>query len=135
METSLSWPVGIAVDSSSGNVYVADTGNNRIQVFSSNGTFISRWGGYGSGNGTFNQPARIAVDQKGHVYVADTANHRIQVFSSNGTFISRLGSYGLMEENLRSPEGIAIDSSSGNVYVADTANHRIQVFSNSTIRQ
>ncbi|MDQ3903790.1 MAG: PQQ-dependent sugar dehydrogenase, partial [Thermoproteota archaeon] len=126
---------GIAVDPSSHNVYVADTANNRIQVFSSNGTFLSKWGGYGgygSGNGTFNHPEGIAVEQ-GIVYVSDTDNHRIQVFSSNGTFLSKLGMYGILEhsrseENLRSPSGIAVDPSSHNVYVADTANNRIVGF-------
>ena len=133
----LSWPVGIAVDSSSGNVYVADTANHRIQVFSSNGTFIiSEWGRFGGGNGSFNHPQGIAVDQEGNVYVADTANNRIQVFSSNGTFISkwgRFGGAGLGNDTLKFPADIAVDSSSGNVYVADTANNRIQVFSNSTM--
>src|SRR5918992_324937 len=131
-ETSLSSPEGIAVDSSSGNVYVADTANNRIQVFSSNGTFISKWGGgYAPRaiNGSFDHPSDISLDQAGNVYVADTANNRIQVFSSNGTFISVLGRDGGANGTLRSPEGIAVDSSSGNVYVADTANNRIQVFS------
>jgi aldose sugar dehydrogenase len=125
-------PKGIAVDSSSGNVYVADTANNRIQVFSSNGTFLSEWGRYGTGNGTLNYPEGIAVDSSsGNVYVADTANNRIQVFSSNGTFLSGWGRYGGIAGNgtLRSPAGIAVDSSSGNVYVADTAHNRIQVFS------
>jgi DNA-binding beta-propeller fold protein YncE len=106
-------------------VYVADTANNRIQVFSSNGTFISKFGEFGARNGTLRSPEGIAIDQGGNVYVADTANNRIQVFSSNGTFIERWGEYGLNEEGLRSPSGIAIDSSSGNVYVADTANNRI----------
>ena len=85
-------------------MYVADTDNNRIQVFSSNGTFISKWGRYGgaAGNGTLGAPAGIAIDLEGNVYVADTANHRIQVFSSNGTFISKLGTYGVMEEGIGS---------------------------------
>jgi DNA-binding beta-propeller fold protein YncE len=82
----LSQPSSITIDQK-GNVYVADTANNRIQVFSSNGTFISKWGGYGSVNGALRNPQGIAIDQKGNVYVADTANNRIQVFSSNGTFI------------------------------------------------
>src|SRR5918999_157344 len=134
MKTSLSWPAGIAVDPSSGNVYVADTANNRIQLFSSNGTFVAEWGKYGAGdNGSFNQPAGIAIDQEGNVYVADTANNRIQLFSSNGTFISKFpskyGEFGTGNGSLTSPEGIAVDPSSGNVYVADTANNRIQVFS------
>ena len=75
-------------------MYVADTANNRIQVFSSNGTFISQWGNYGVGNGTLKSPEGIAVDHQGNVYVADTANNRIQVFSSNGTFITKWGKYG-----------------------------------------
>jgi DNA-binding beta-propeller fold protein YncE len=134
-ETSLSWPAGIAVDSSSGNVYVADTANNRIQVFSSNGTYISEWGRYGRADGNLRYPAGIAVDSSsGNVYVADTANNRIQVFSSNGTFsngtyISQWGGYGTRNGTFSHPAGIAVDSSSGNVYVADTANNRIQVFS------
>jgi phosphohistidine swiveling domain-containing protein len=82
-ETSLSSPEGIAVDSSSGNVYVADTVNSRIQVFSSNGTFISILGRDGGASGTLRSPQGIAVDSSsGNVYVADTANNRISVFSS-----------------------------------------------------
>src|SRR5215216_665240 len=86
-------PAGIAVDSSSGNVYVADTGNNRIQVFSTNGTFVTKWGGeYGSADGQMRSPAGIAVDSSsGNVYVADTGNNRIQVFSTNGTFVTKWG--------------------------------------------
>ena len=60
-EVKLSGPEGIAVDQQ-GNVYVADTANSRIQVFSSNGTFISKWGRYGVGNGTFGSPTGIAID-------------------------------------------------------------------------
>jgi sugar lactone lactonase YvrE len=80
-ETNLSLPAGITVDSSSGNVYVADTANNRIQVFSSNGTFISTWGVYGIDEIGMRFPEGIAIDQEGNVYVADTANHRISAFT------------------------------------------------------
>ena len=75
---------------------MADTANNRIKKFSNNGTFISEWGIYGTGNGSLNYPEGIALDQEGNVYVADTANNRIQVFSSNGTFISKWGGYGML---------------------------------------
>jgi DNA-binding beta-propeller fold protein YncE len=76
-------PFGVAVDSSGNNVYVADTSNNRIQKFDSNGTFITKWGNTGSEDGQFVFPLGVAVDSSGNnVYVADTSNNRIQVFSS-----------------------------------------------------
>ena len=74
-----------AVDAS-GNVYVADTGNHRIQKFSSTGVFITKWGSFGSENGQFFSPMGIEVDASGDVYIADTGNHRIQKFRSNGIF-------------------------------------------------
>src|SRR5918999_1729581 len=128
MKGKLSSPEGIALDQE-GNVYVADTENSRIQVFSNNGTFISTIGKYGTRNGTLTFPEGIALDQEGNVYVADTENSRIQVFSNNGTFISTIGKYGTRNGTLTFPEGIALDQE-GNVYVADTENSRIQVFSN-----
>jgi glucose/arabinose dehydrogenase len=122
-------PAGIALDQE-GNVYVADTANHRIQVFSNNGTFIAKWGDHGTRNGALKSPEGIALDQEGNVYVADTANHRIQVFSNNGTFIAKWGEHGRRGgAQFSYPAGIALDQE-GNVYVADTANSRIKVFSN-----
>ena len=117
-------PNGIAVDSS-GNVYVADTLNYRIQKFTSDGQFITRWGSEGSGDGQFDWPSGIAVDSSGNVYVADTLNDRIQKFTSNGQFITKWGSGGSGDGQFSVPKGIAVDGS-GNVYVADTFNDRIQ---------
>ena len=72
----------------SGNVYVADRYNNRIQEFSPNGTYITSWGVVGSENGQFKYPSAAAIDnQSGNVYVADTENHRIQIFSSSGKYL------------------------------------------------
>ena len=138
-------PKGIAIDPA-GYIYVADTNNNRIQKFSSDGALIGWWGkddtdytGWhdpgsgryavsGSGDGEFNRPKGIAIDQAGYIYVADTYNHRIQKFSSVSTFVSKWGSYGSDEGDFDAQEGIAIDAS-GYIYVADTNNNRIQKFS------
>ncbi len=72
-------PYGVRVDST-GNVYVADSRNGRIQEFDSSGTYLTQWGSSGSGTGQFNGPSGVAVDSTGHIYVADTFNRRIQEF-------------------------------------------------------
>jgi DNA-binding beta-propeller fold protein YncE len=71
---------GCAAVDSVGNVYVADTGNHRIQMFDSSGTFLTKWGSEGSEDGQFSEPTCVAVDSVGNVYVVDTENHRIQKF-------------------------------------------------------
>ena len=116
----------IAVDAS-GNVYVADSGNHRIQKFSSQGVFLAKWGSEGEGDGQFGAPVGIAVDKAGNIYVADTDNHRIQKFSSEGDFLAKWGNEGNSDGQLNSPTGIAVDAA-GNVYVADLENYNIQVF-------
>jgi hypothetical protein len=119
-------PSGIAVDSS-GNVFVADRDNSRIQKFDTSGNFMGKWGSYGSGDGQFSQPLRIAVDSSGNVFVADRGNERIQKFDSIGNFIGEWGSYGSGDGQFDYLSGIAVDNS-GNVFVADRQNHRIQKF-------
>ena len=119
-------PEGIAIDSS-GAVYVADSGNDRIQVFDARGNFIRQWGGFGFGDGQFKGPEGIAIDSSGAVYVADSGNDRIQVFDAQGNFIRKWGEFGSGDGQFGFPQGIAIDSS-GAVYVVDFGNRRIQVF-------
>ncbi|MDQ6422854.1 S-layer homology domain-containing protein [Paenibacillus sp. LHD-117] len=129
MNGKFAYPVGIASDGS-GNVYVADTNNNRIQKFDSSGIFVNAWGSYGNGDGQFIEPAGVAVDGNGNVYVADRGNRRIQKFDSNGAFVTAWGSLGSGDGQFSAPAGVAVDAS-GNVYVADTNNHRIQKFNSS----
>ena len=74
-------PRGIAVDRA-GRVYVVDSGNSRIQVFSNDGHLLMAWGSEGSGPGQFSRPDGIAVDAQGNIYVADRGNRRIQKFGS-----------------------------------------------------
>ena len=127
------FPSGVAVDGS-GNVYVADSWNDRIQIFNSSGTYVSTIGVtmvYGSDNSHFNGLVGVAVDSPGNVYVADSRNSRIQIFNSSGTYMSTIGVsmvYGSDNSHFNSLGGVAVDSS-GNVYVADTLNERIQIFS------
>jgi len=71
---------GVAL-ASDGSVYVADSGNNRIQKFTSEGVFVSKWGTEGTGDGQFVDPHGVAVASDGSVYVTDWSNDRIQKFS------------------------------------------------------
>lgn len=120
------YPEGVAVDGS-GNVFVADTQNTRVQKFDNNGTFLTMWGSPGSGPGQFAYPAGVAVDGSGNVLVADAANDRIQTFDNNGGFLTVWGSQGSGPGELSGPIGIAVDLN-GNVFVADSGNDRIQKF-------
>jgi sugar lactone lactonase YvrE len=125
-----STPWGIAVGPD-GSVYVSDpvgvTKDYCIQKFDSNGTFIAKWGRYGSGNGEFDSPYGVAVGPDGSVYVADTWNNRIQKFDRDGVFISKWGNYGQGDGEFNMPSGVAV-SADGSVFVTDTENHRIQKF-------
>ena len=121
------YPYAVAIDSS-GNVYVVDTDNNRIQKFDQNGNFITMWGTTGSNNGQFAYPARIAIDNSDNIYVSEYVNSRIQKFGPNGVFITTWGTFGDGSGQFDGPAGIAVNSSR-DVYVADAENNRVQVFS------
>jgi DNA-binding beta-propeller fold protein YncE len=117
-------PEGIAIDSS-GNIYVADNRNDRIQKFDGNGNPIKTWGTPGTGDGQFAGPSGIAVDSNGYVYVTDSGTSpekgRVQKFDSEGNFIKTWGYF-------ETVGGIATDNF-GNIYVVETVfNNRIQKF-------
>jgi tripartite motif-containing protein 71 len=126
------YPKADAIDGN-GNVWVTDSGNDRIEEFSSHGAFVTHYGSEGTGNLQFKGPYGIAINQStGNIYVADSGNNRIQEISSSGTFIRSFGSYGSETGKLNHPDGLALDAE-GNVWVADTANNRIQEFSASGV--
>ena len=140
-------PEGVAVDSS-GNVYVADTGNAAIRMITSGGvvsTFAGSPGSLGSTDGTgtnaiFYQPAGIAINSAGKLYVSDYFNNTIRGISSGGTVITLAGLAGTTgsadgtgnSARFWGPQGVAVNSA-GAVYIADTANSTIRVMTSAGV--
>ena len=130
------YPASSKVNQSGTFIYVADTGNNRVQKFDGRGNAVSSWGAVTGGklNGQFSSPNNIAVGQinnEERVYVADTGNNRIQVFNSEGVWLASWGSTkaGSGVNDFNNPQGLALDAARGALYVADTFNHRIKKYS------
>jgi len=129
-------PGDIAIDKND-FVYIADTWNRRIQKFTSQGHFISKWGRDIAGDGNFGSgggPMALTPDDKGFVYVNDPRAYRIQKFTSDGRFISLWGKQGTGNGEFLSPVsgGVAVDKN-GFIYVADRNSHQIQKFTESGV--
>ncbi len=119
-------PTGVAVSTATTNVYVVDSGNYRVQEFSSTGTYITQFGSKGTGHGQFVKPYAIAMNQNsGDIYVSDVT--RIEEFSSSGEYLREFGNTGAEPEQLSSVSGLAIDQN-GNVWATDASSNRVVVF-------
>ena len=119
-------PGGDAIDAS-GDIWVADTENNRIEEFNPSGEYLFKFGSKGTGNGQFKRPSAVAIDASGNVWVTDSENDRVQEFNSKGEFIRKFGSLGAGNGQFAEPQALAFDSK-GNLWVADTNNDRLEEF-------
>lgn len=132
---NLDTPRGLAVDAS-GNVWVCDSGNCRVQKFTSGGTYSAKFGSAGTGNGQFSAsygPSGLAIDSGGNLWVCDELNHRVQKFTSAGTYSSKFGTFGTGNGALNGPDSIAIHPTTGNLYVTETGNDRVQIFTSAGV--
>jgi DNA-binding beta-propeller fold protein YncE len=111
-----------------GRVYVTDTGNKRIQVFDSEGTFITQFGGAGVQPGQLDEPVGIAIDPTtGNLVVADTWNQRIQVLTPEGQPMRQWDIKGWLDQSVTDKPYVAVDKN-GNVYTTDPTGFRVLVF-------
>ncbi len=119
-------PTNVAVDGN-GNLYVADTFNNRVEVFDPEGGFIRTFGKAGDGPGYFARPKGIAVDKDGHVWVADSVQDRVQVFTPEGRLLLWMGGHGNLPGQFSALAGLTIDKNN-RVFTSEQYPGRVQMF-------
>ena len=124
-------PVGLAIDAQ-GNLYIADTWNQRIQVYSLNinktsYTFSGQWNIDGWTSQSLDNKPYLVVDQQGHIFTTDPESFRVLEFTTKGEFVHTWGTDGTSPENFGLPSGISVDSQ-GRVWVSDTVNNRLMRF-------
>ena len=142
-EAQLDFPIDVAVDNGSGNIYVADSNNHRIRKVDAGGTITTAAGtGYRGFNGDdgpatearLSFPHGVAVGGPGNLYIADTYNNRIRKVDAGGTIttVAGTGTRGFSgdggpatEAQLNGPNGVAVDAYD-NLYIPDTSNDRIR---------
>jgi hypothetical protein len=117
---------GLTVDNY-GRLIVADTHNNRVQIFDEHGVFLSKFGTPGTADGQFAYPSAIAVDSLDRIIVVEDGNHRAQVFEPDGTFLFRFGGHGQATGQFTNPYGVAVDGHN-RMIITDYSNNRVQVF-------
>lgn len=112
-----------------GQIYVSDSGNNRVQVFDKNGKFLKIINGSkdGKGQAMFINPRGVAVNSQGTVYIVSNMTHNIYAFDASGKQVQVLGGMGTDEGQLYLPNGLFIDDRD-TLFVTDTLNQRISVF-------
>ena len=126
----LSNPWGVAVNERN-EIVVTDSGNHRIQAFSSDGTYLRSFGRKGDKQGEFNFPTGIAFDIKNeNLLVVDSLNHRVQLFSEQGEYLNQFGGKGNLDHQLMTPHGLSVNCD-GNIIVADSGNELVKIFSQS----
>jgi sugar lactone lactonase YvrE len=142
--TTLNAPYGIAIDAS-GNVWIADTGDQWVEEYNKSGSYVGAIGGCPSSqcaaNGQLRAPWGVAFDATGNIWVTDGSNNRVQQFTSSGAWLQTIPPtcFGVVypacggssaNGSFSAPKGIALDST-GNVWVADSGNNRVQELNSS----
>ncbi|KAG5312850.1 NHL1 protein, partial [Acromyrmex insinuator] len=137
-KSELCSPEGITFHPERSILYIADTGNNRIQILEKDGTYLDSIGPKNKNTGDtvkfrktgpskLNQPTDVAVTIM-HVVVADSGNHKIKIFNHDGQILQSIGGIGTTKGLFRSPEVLKIDDK-GYIIVGDAGNGRVQIFS------
>ena len=117
-------PRGVTVDHNTGNIYVADCGNNCVKVFDNTAKYFFKFGDE-RGEGKMSNPIGLLIC--GDKLIVTQWNHCIQVYQLDGKFVSRIGNRGKLQFNY--PYGLSTDVYNGDIHICDRSNHRIQIIS------
>jgi DNA-binding beta-propeller fold protein YncE len=111
-----------------GNLYIMDTGNKRIQVYTPGSDFVAQYGGSGVVDGRFDEAVGLGQDRAGDWYVADTWNRRIQKFDSKFNYVTQWQVDGWSSQSVVNKPGLAVDPERSVVYAVDPENYRVLAF-------
>ena len=128
----LNCPWGVTFDGKTGNIYVADQGNNCVKVFDSFGRILFKFGD-SDDDGKMIKPSNLVINgdriliSNGVIY--DKSSNFILIYQLNGSFVSKIGKYGKGYLEFNNPLGLACNESNGDIYICDYGNNRIQILS------
>ena len=116
----LNHPDCVAIHYKTGNIYIADSNNHRIQVFNCNGDYLFMF------SEKMNRPVGICISQN-KVFVTQFLRHCINMYELGGKLIKSVGNEGNGEAQFKYPCGLDVSDRNNNIYVCDCVNHRIQI--------
>jgi sugar lactone lactonase YvrE len=123
---AFSFPTHVCL-AANGDLYVTDSLNFRVQVFTPDGASLRSFGRPGDGTGDFGTAKGVAADSEGHIYVVDSLFDVVQIFDENGRFLLSFAGSGNKDGELWLPTGACVDGQD-RIYVADSGNSRVQVY-------
>ena len=127
----LNCPCGVAYDSKTSNIYVADRGNKCVKVFDNSGKILFKFGD-SDGKGKMGNPHGLVISGD-RIFISQVINsplsHSIIIYQLNGNFISTIGKYGKSKMEFKNPLGLACNESNGDIYICDYNNNRVQILS------
>ena len=122
----LNYPLGITIDHSTGNIYVADQYNHCVKVFDNNAKYVFKFGD-SRGEGKMHYPKGLAICC--NTVLISQGNHHILVYQLDGKFVSRIGNRGSGDLQFNVPFGLTTDESNNDIYICDRNNNRVQIIS------
>lgn len=126
-EEDVSSPVGMAIHEGRGHIYIVDSQQHAVHIFTLAGERVGRFGGRGDERGQFYHPLGIAISAGDTVYVTDAFHFAVQAFDLDGNYLFSFGPGRRGVGTMARPRDVAVDTD-GHVYVTDALKHEVQIY-------